>query len=553
MQNKDVIYIDVEDDITAIIGKVKDAKEKIVALVPPKRTGVLQSAVNLRLLARAADSANKRLVLISSNGALASLAASAEIPVAKNLHSRPELAKVTSVDDDEEDVIDGDSLPVGDHAKSSRKDEESDDIPADSIKGIDIDGEATAVSAARQSKVASKDGAKRGIKVPDFGSFRKRIAIGVGAGVLVILFLVWANVVAPHATVVVSAKTTGQFLTNPVTLGTDLETDNQAGTIKTVEETYKDTQEVEFEATGTKNVGEKATGTIKVTQQSLSPSTIPAGTKFTASNGLVFVTSSGVTVPASSIGPGCFPTACPGSATVGVIASEGGSNYNDVSGGLSGPSGISASFVGSTSGGTDKTAKVVTQEDVDKAKEELKDSNQGDAKKKLKSKFDDTDIVIESSFTSKGEPKSSPAVGQEAPDGKAKLTSEITYTMSAVAKDELDAYLDAAFEGLLTSKDSQKIYDNGSKDASFDDFQAGEDKDAKSTATLTATAQIGPKIDDNEIKEQAKGKRTGEVIADIKGIDGVSDVEVKLSPFWVAGVPDDIKKISVEFKLKNNG
>jgi hypothetical protein len=52
--NKDVIYIDVEDDITAIIGKVKGAKEKIVALVPPKRIGVLQSAVNLRLIARAA-------------------------------------------------------------------------------------------------------------------------------------------------------------------------------------------------------------------------------------------------------------------------------------------------------------------------------------------------------------------------------------------------------------------------------------------------------------------------------------------------------------------
>ena len=55
--NKDVIYIDVEDDITAIIGKVKTAKEKIVALVPPKRVGVLQSAVNLRLLGRAAEQA----------------------------------------------------------------------------------------------------------------------------------------------------------------------------------------------------------------------------------------------------------------------------------------------------------------------------------------------------------------------------------------------------------------------------------------------------------------------------------------------------------------
>ncbi|NCU39258.1 hypothetical protein EOL96_09650, partial [Candidatus Saccharibacteria bacterium] len=62
---KDVVYIDVEDDITAIIGKLKSSKHSIVALVPPKRTSVLQSAVNLRLLARSAEQHNKRLVLIT--------------------------------------------------------------------------------------------------------------------------------------------------------------------------------------------------------------------------------------------------------------------------------------------------------------------------------------------------------------------------------------------------------------------------------------------------------------------------------------------------------
>ena len=45
---KDVIYIDIEDDITTIIEKVKEAATSIVALVPPKRVGVLQSIVNLK-------------------------------------------------------------------------------------------------------------------------------------------------------------------------------------------------------------------------------------------------------------------------------------------------------------------------------------------------------------------------------------------------------------------------------------------------------------------------------------------------------------------------
>src|SRR5690606_21260050 len=119
--NKDVIYIDVEDDVTAIIGKIKKAKEKIVALVPPKRAGALQSAVNLRLLERMAKNDKKRLVLITGNQALIALAASAKIPVAKNLQSKPELAEIPAIIvDDDDDIIDGSELPVGDHADTVR-------------------------------------------------------------------------------------------------------------------------------------------------------------------------------------------------------------------------------------------------------------------------------------------------------------------------------------------------------------------------------------------------------------------------------------------------
>ena len=64
---KDVIYIDTEDDITSIIEKVKASSEKIIALVPPKRVGVLQSAVNLKLLQKSAEADDKRIVLITTS------------------------------------------------------------------------------------------------------------------------------------------------------------------------------------------------------------------------------------------------------------------------------------------------------------------------------------------------------------------------------------------------------------------------------------------------------------------------------------------------------
>lgn len=547
---KDVIYIDVEDDITSIIGKVKASKEKIVALVPPKRIGVLQSAVNLRLLARTADNADKHLVLITGNAALGSLAASAKIPVAKNLQTKPELAALPQHDSDDDDIIEGDKLPVGDHAKSSDDIPVSGMVPPSTIEGLDIDGEKAVPT---RAAAGSKPTKGRGIKVPDFGAFRKRVFLLVGLGVLLVGFLVWAIWFAPHATIVISAKTTAQELSVPVTIGTAVTTDSDQAHLQSVEQQDKVAQTIEFEGTGKKNVGDKATGTVKFTQQSLSQVVIGSGTQLTASDGHTFTTNSTATISASTFGPGCFPTACPGSATVGVTATEGGAAFNGLSGSMTGtPSGISVQLTGPTAGGTDKTATIVLQADVEKAKQQLAEQNADAQKKKLSEKFGADFVVIDSSFRAKGgDPQSSPAIGQEV-SGKAKLTQETTYVMTGVAKTQLKEYLDSALAKTLSDKDEQKVYDNGSSTIKFADFKQGETEQA-GTAMMTATAQIGPKIDDSEIKELVKGKRYGEIEGDLKAIDGVSDIEVKLSPFWVQGVPGDVKKITIEFKLLNNG
>ena len=41
IMHKDVIYIEPEYDITDIITKLEKTKEKIVAIVPPQKSGVL--------------------------------------------------------------------------------------------------------------------------------------------------------------------------------------------------------------------------------------------------------------------------------------------------------------------------------------------------------------------------------------------------------------------------------------------------------------------------------------------------------------------------------
>ena len=545
--NKDVIYIDVEDDITAIIGKVKDAKQKIVALVPPKRIGVLQSTVNLRLLARAASSASKHLVLISNNPALIALAAAAKLPVAKNLQSKPEIAEIAALDiDDGEDVIDGADLPVGELAQTAGLSPQQ--IVAVHSPAIDtaIQDNAAEETSKRALPPApgqqpGKARTKSGVKVPNFSDFRKKLLLIIAAGILLIGFLVWGIFFAPRATVSITARTSDSSVNNAVTLGDDLKTDLVANTVKTTTQQTKKSSLVEFAATGTKEVGDKATGSVVFSTESISSlgKTIPAGTVLTSTGGMAYITNESVTMTISNY---------TGATTV-VTAEGRGAKYNGASGPVSGaPSGITASFKGATAGGTDKTVSVVTADDIQKATEQLKALDANAIKKDLTTKLGNDVVVMDKSFkTDQASPVSTPAVDQEVTAGvKPKLTSDVSYSLSGVDKNELGAYLDAHYAKQLDGLQDQRTYDNGLANVTFTNLNATE---TGFTGNVVATAKIGPKIEDSVVKDSAKGKRYGEIQSSLEAIQGVDNVDVKFWPFWVSTAPNDVKKINVEFKL----
>ncbi|MDB5165775.1 MAG: hypothetical protein JWM00_665 [Candidatus Saccharibacteria bacterium] len=533
--NKDVIYIDVDDDITAVIGKLKDSKEKVVALVPPKRVGMLQSAVNLRLLDRAAHNANKHLVLITNNPALIALAAAAKLPVAKNLQSKPELPEIAALDiDDGDDVIDGADLPIGDHAGTAML--ADDDTATDKAAASLMTGAKAAPPTDGTPPRPPK--AKNGSRVPNFDSFRKKLFIGIGAGILLIGFLIWAIFFAAHATVVITARTATENVSKTVTLNQTGPTSFSGGVIKSIRQEQKKSQSVDFDATGQKDVGSKATGTVRFSTDSISKlgTVIPAGTQLTSSSGLVYITNQSVTMNTNNYTGANSP----------VTAAENGTQYNAATGNVSGaPSGISASFVGATSGGVSKMVVVVTAADVQKAAEQLATQEDPAVKAQLKAAFGKDVRVIDTSYAAqKGDPASVPAVGQEAT--KAKLTTEIIYSMVGVAESELSTYLDAAVKEEIADQPNQRVYDNGLKAASFTDFVTDA---TGSKARLVANGKVGPQINDDDIKAKVKGKQYGDIQADIGAIQGVDDVDTKFWPFWVRSVPNDTKRITIEFKL----
>lgn len=546
--HKDVIYIDVEDDITAIIGKVKDSGEKIVALVPPKRVGVLQSAVNLRLLERAAQQSHKHLVLISNNSALTALAAAAKIPVAKNLQSKPEIAEITALEvDDGDDMIDGASLPVGEHARAAEAASVATVSPAidEAIKEDAAEASPRAMPPAPGRPLA-KPRVKSGIKVPNFGSFRKKLVIGIGAGILLIVFLVWAVFFAPRATVIITARTIDSSSNVKVSLAPDVSTNASTATLKSVVQQVKKDLSADIDPTGTKEVGEKAAGTMTISRTSVSsnPLPVPAGTSFSNGN-YTFVSTEGTTLSGTTVGPGGIVQ---DSATVRVQATAIGDEYNlSARAYQASVSGIGAQG-SDMAGGSKRQVKVVSQDDVLKAVDQLTQQKTDDIKKQLQGQFGSDFIVIDQTFKSDhGDPQVTPAVGQEVPSGsKARLTLNVTYSLTGVTKADVGKFLDSYFNDRLDSKDEQRVYDNGLNGVTFTNLTTA---DSGFGANVVATAKIGPKINDQEIKNTAKGKRYGDIQSSIEAIQGVDDVDVKFWPFWVSSAPSDTNKISIDFKL----
>lgn len=547
--NKDVIYIDVEDDITAIIGKVKDSKEKIVALVPPKRIGVLQSAVNLRLLERAASQHSKRLVVISNNSALMALAAAAKIPVAKNLQSKPELAEVSAVNVDGEDIIDGAQLPIGELARTADKAPLGATALAEVGNSLEDTDSLPLATPPRSGEPLKRPKPKSGIKVPNFSKFRKRLIFGAIGGIVLIVFLIWALVFAPSATVIITARTTDSSTNAKVALGDGLTTSFSGGTIKTVTQTEKKNVTANITPTGSKNVGTKATGTMTITRTSVSNQSmdVPSGTAFSAS-GLTFYSTQDATLSGTSVGPNGLVQ---DSATVNVQAADIGDNYNLSARSYSSNVGGISAQGSDMSGGTQKTVTVVTDSDAQKALDQVNQQNTDAIKSDLKGKFNNTFIVLDSTFLpSQGDPQVTPAVGQEVPAGtQPTLAVTMTYSLTGVAKADVSHYLDDYFANQIKGLSDRRVYDNGASKVSFANVMQA----AKGfSADVVATAKIGPKIDDQKVKDMAKGKQFGDIQASIEAIQGVDNVDVKFSPFWVSTAPNDTKRINVEFNLNES-
>lgn len=552
--SKEVVYIDVDDEITTIIDKVRGSNSKIVALVLPKRATVLQSVVNMKLLKRSADDAKKNMVLITSEAGLMPLAGNVGVYVAKTLQTKPEIPDTDSAlsgagsnEDEEnadlEDIADEKPIdktkPVGDLAKSAAA-EEAIDFDNDSPASVGSFG-----AAASSGKAKSKD---KKFKIPNFSRFRLLLILG-GCGLVALIALIFVcATVLPKATI--SIKTDSEAVTSSTVISlrtapsTQLDVQNAIVPAKSQQTQKTVTQQ--SEATGQRNDGEKATGTVTIKNCTSNPVSIAAGSGV-VSNGNTYITQKSVSLSDGNFdGGGNCKSSGSHVASVSVVAQQPGAKYNISANSnytVSNYSGLTASGTDMI-GGTDKVTKIVTQSDIDSAVQKIASQDTEAIKKELKTALNSAGYMpIEVTFaTATPQTKTSVNAGDAADN--VSVTQTISYSMLGAKQEDLKKIVDKDISNNIDVK-KQNISDYGLSEAVFGlQSQPAEGADV----TMQTTVIAGPDLKAEDIKKQVAGKKAGAAKEIIKQNPGVTDVTVNYSPFWVSSIPKNTSKITVNIQ-----
>jgi hypothetical protein len=550
------LYLEVDEDITSAIDKLGKSTGESVQIVVPKRSVLLQSVINLKLLKKAAEEQGKELVLVTNDRIASDLAGRVGLAVAPSIGAKP----VITEPEIPEDLKSGEEIIEADDPEPPAMTEPEKPAPAKrlllrrkAVKDEPAVPEPVAPTPEPDEPVAPVTSKHPSVKVPSFHKLQRRV-LWVGAAVFLVgayllgMFLFASAKVTLYANgTKVGIDTT--FSVDPATKTTDTAKAVLAGQTVTVKKDLSGP----FTPSGKKDVGTKANGSMTVYNEYDTDShVLVAGTRFQAPDGKVFRTKDDVTVPGAIPGlvGGKF-TLSPGkSDAVNVEADQAGDSYNEApqTYSIMAYAGDMKSKIygkgAQMSGGTSKTVTVTTQTDVDSAKTALLDKDKDDSTRDIKGRLPDGYVAVPSSQTTTTDSVTpAPAVDAEGSTGT--LNMKVTYSVLAVKESDYKALVEA--QELKQIGPGNQIYDNGLDAAQV--TATDPDSTGRQTFHLTTEAYGGAKLDKAAIAKQLTGKRFGDATDAANRLPGISKVEISLAPAWSTSMPKRADKIKINIQV----
>ncbi len=305
--------------------------------------------------------------------------------------------------------------------------------------------------------------------------------------------------------------------------------------------------DISTDATGKKEIGEKAKGSITFYNNSQQPVNLNANAEIKSNTGEVFLLDSGVKIPAAS--GDIFTGTKPGTAQGNVTAKDIGTDGNIPSGTRFslGGNDVAARNDNAFSGGTKKNVTVVSKEDLAKLRADLLKKMQPGAQDALNKKAESGETVLpivgNAEITKE---KFDRKDGEEAK--KISLHATVTFTGMSYQNDEVKKFA----EEIMKAKYNQDT--TVAQNSVSETVKNISKKNAKTAeASITLQAGLLPKIDTQDVIDNIKDKSLGEAKKTIANLPQVTQTDIVFSPpipLLPNLFPSLPKQIAVEIKTQ---
>lgn len=537
----EVIYLEPDEEITSVIDKIKNTKASKLGLVVPREATLLQSVVNLRLLAREAQSLGKEIAIVTGDKIGRNLAAQVGLPVYNSIDEQKPVFQPSPPRPSSEEIIELDMA-----------EKEMVSPPPPGVKVHHFQDKSVIWRKHAPPVFKPKVTPQGETKLPlaknrDFTRAKK--IIWPILAILVVLLGIAAYLLLPKAQVKVFVlsedlkKSLQVVISDKINLPS-LEQNALPGEIV---EANKEKQE-RFSTTGKKNIGENAKGTLTVYNSwDSSPHEFSNGTKFSSSS-KTFLTTEDFTIPGSSVKEGNL---VPGSVSVPIEAENPGEEYNVKAGrftilGLPAAEQekIYGTLANDLTGGFSKEVQVVSKEDYDNAKKKLVDELSLEVKKEFEEQTQGKKVLEKAIVIPDPEINSTAGIDQEAKEFEMK----VNYKEQAMVFD-FNAFKDFVVQVLEKQVPSDKMV------AIPNDESIGLVVDkttydkGEMSLNVNALAKISSKISSSKIRTAILGKKSTEAEQYIKSQEGISRVEINMWPsWWFMKIPNMERNVNIQIE-----
>jgi hypothetical protein len=540
----EILYLEPDEEITSVIDKLRQATGRRISLVVPREATILQSVINLKLLAKEAANLQKEIGIVTADKIGRNLAAQVGLTVYESLKNPRPIYEPPSPEISSQEIIEVD---MSEPAKK-----------IETPHGLNVhhfqDGKPLPRSIERNFEAETKKFIPAPtVKTPhlktkrhfNWDTFRKFFLPSLI--IVVALALTGSYFLLPKVKVSIKVISDNFQKSQEVKVGDAVNTDPQILTGTFVESISS--KEEKFSATGKKDLGGKAAGTITVYNNLDSNShNFAAGAKL-SSSGKTFVFRKAVVVPGAGVSSGKI---VPGTVSAEIEAEKPGAEYN-VSAGrftiIDLPAAQQEVIYGQSTkdltGGFSKEVQVISQDDYDKAKVQILSELNAKINQDVQKQTEGLVILDKALLLEQTGIKTSANVNDQATD----------FTMSITERGRVIAYSEENFKNFVINLTSAQLPSDKMLTLGPDDKIVPVVKEIRYDQKILIlntdmTAKLSSRLDVAQIKNDLLGKNKTAATNLLVSIGGIESYEINFTPAWwpLKNIPKYSKSLNIELE-----